>query len=124
MSYQSFEDLEVWQRSRTLVREIYQQTGAYKDWSLRDQMRRAAVSIASNISEGAERNGSAEFQHFIGIAKGSAAELRTQVYLSMDLDLIANTEGQKIVDETKVLGAKLEALRRSLVRRPSPNRNA
>jgi four helix bundle protein len=120
MSYQSFEDLEVWRRARVLVREIYQRTEAFKDWSLRDQMRRAAVSIASNIAEGAERNGNAEFQYFIGIAKGSAAELRTQVYLTMDLGLIANEEGMRMVEETKLLGAKLEVLRRSLIRRQSP----
>lgn len=123
MSYHSFEDLEVWQRSRTLVREVYQHTDAFKDWSLRDQMRRAAVSIASNIAEGAERNANAEFSHFIGIAKGSAAELRTQLYLAMDLGVIANVEGMSMVAETKLLGAKLEALRRSLVRRPTPKPN-
>lgn len=120
MSYQSFEDLEVWQRSRVLAREVYRCTEAFKDWSLRDQMRRSAVSIASNIAEGAERNGNQEFQHFIGIAKGSAAELRTQVYLAVDLGLIANEEGMRMVEETKLLGAKLEALRRSLIRRLSP----
>lgn len=120
MSYQSFENLEVWQRSRVLVREVYRRTEAFKDWSLRDQMRRAAVSIASNIAERAERNGNMEFQHFIGIAKGSAAELRTQVYLTMDLGLIANEQGMSMVEETKLLGAKLEALRRSLIRRQAP----
>jgi len=120
MSYHSFEDLDVWQRSRVLVREVYQRTEGFKDWSLRDQMRRAAVSIASNIAEGAERNANAEFQHFIGIAKGSAAELRTQVYLAMDLALIANEAGLRMVEETKMLGAKLEALRRSLIRRQPP----
>ncbi len=81
-------------------------------------MRRAAVSIASNIAEGAERNGNAEFQHFVGIAKGSAAELRTQLYLACDLGLIAKEEAARTVAETKLLGAKLEALRRSLIRRP------
>ena len=120
MSYQSFEDLEVWQRSRAVAREVYQRTENFKDWSLRDQMRRAAVSVASTRAEGAERNGNAEFQHFIGIAKGSAAELRTQVYLAMDLGLIASEEGTRMVDESKLLGAKLEALRRSLIRRLSP----
>ena len=120
MSYHSFEDLEVWQRSRVLAREVYRHTEAFKDWALRDQMRRAVVSIASNIAEGAERNANAEFSHFIGIAKGSAAELRTQLYLAIDLGVIANTEGMRMVDETKLLGAKLEALRRSLARRTTP----
>ena len=114
MSYQSFEDLEVWQRSRALVRQVYKFTERFRDWSLRHQMRRAAVSVASNIAEGAERNANTEFVQFIGIAKGSAAELRTQLYLTMDLGLIANDEVSRMVEETKLLGAKLEALRRSL----------
>ena len=120
MAYHSFEDLEVWQRSRVLTRDVYQCTERFKDWALRDQMRRAAVSIASNIAEGAERNGNSEFQHFAGIAKGSAAELRTQVYLAVDLGLIASEVGSRMVDETKLLGAKLEALRRSLICRLPP----
>ena len=118
MSYHSFEDLEVWKRARLLVREIYKCTERFRDWSLRDQMRRAAVSVASNIAEGAERNANTEFVQFIGIAKGSAAELRTQLYLSLDLGLVANDEVSRMVDETKLLGAKLEALRRSLRRLP------
>lgn len=118
MSYQSFEELEVWQRARALVREVYRFTERFRDWSLRDQMRRAAVSVASNIAEGAERNANTEFVQFIGIAKGSAAELRTQLYLTLDLGLIANSEVARMVDETKLLGAKLEALRRSLRRLP------
>ena len=117
MSYYSFEDLEVWKRARVLTREVYRFTAGFKDWSLRDQMRRSAVSVAPNIAEGAERNANTEFIQFIGIAKGSAAELRTQLYLTLDLGLIANVEVTRMVDETKTLGAKLEALRKSL--RPS-----
>ncbi len=118
MSYHSFEDLEVWQRARALVREVYQQTEPFADRSLKSQMRRAAVSIASNIAEGAERNANPEFMHFIGIAKGSAAELRTQAYLAIDLGFLPPPAGTALVDETKGLGAKLEALRRSLDRHP------
>ncbi|MCW5549199.1 MAG: four helix bundle protein [Opitutaceae bacterium] len=120
MSYHSFENLEVWRRARALVRETYRSTEVFKDWSLRDQMRRAAVSIASNIAEGAERNGTGEFQHFIGIAKGSAAELRTQLYLTIDLGLVAEAEALRMVEETKQIGAMLEGLRQSLSR-PKPN---
>lgn len=123
VSYHSFEDLEVWQRARALVREIYRHTEAFADRSLKNQMRRAAVSIPSNIAEGAERNANPEFMHFIGIAKGSAAELRTQVYLATDLGFLPTPAGTALVDETKVLGAKLEALRRSLDHRPSVPRS-
>lgn len=118
MSYRSFENLEVWRRSRLLVREVYRCTDGFKDWSLRDQMRRAAVSIVSNIAEGAERNANAEFQHFIGIAKGSAAELRTQLYLVVDLGLVVDTEAARMIEETKQLAAMLEALRQSLAKHP------
>ena len=119
MSYHSFENLEVWRRARGLVREVYRSTDAFRDWSLRDQMRRAAVSIASNIAEGAERNANGEFQHFIGIAKGSAAELRTQLYVTIDLGLVADTDATRMIDETKQLGAMLEGLRQSLARPPA-----
>ncbi len=122
MAYRSFEDLEVWRRARLLVGSVYRCSQGFKDWSLRDQMRRCSVSIASNIAEGAERNARAEFQHFIGIAKGSAAELRTQLYLSMDLGFITNELGAPLIAETKLLGAQLESLRRSLSRHaPTPN---
>ena len=85
-------------------------------------MRRCSVSIASNIAEGAERNARAEFQHFIGIAKGPAAELRTQLYLSVDLGFITNDLGAPLIADTKLLGAQLESLRRSLSRLPpAPN---
>ncbi len=114
MAYQSFEQLEVWQRARALAVAVYRLTSGLQDWALRDQLRRAAVSVASNIAEGAERNSSAEFRHFIGIAKGSAAEVRTQLYLLSDLKFADSAATQGLVDETKVLGAKLEALRQSL----------
>lgn len=114
MAYQSFEQLEVWQRARAPVVAVYRLTSGLQDWSLRDQLRRAAVSVASNITEGAERNSGAEFRHCIGIAKGSAAEVRTQLYLRADLKFADSAATQSLVDETKVLGAKLEALRQSL----------
>lgn len=116
MNYHSFEELEVWQRARRLVLDVYRSTAPFKDGSLRDQMRRAAVSVASNMAEGAARNANPEFQHFIGIAKRSAAELRTQLYLAMDLAWIANEPGMTMVNEAKLLGAKPETLRRSLTR--------
>ena len=117
MSYHSFENLEVWRRARLLVRDVYRSNEGFKDWSLRDQKRRAAVSIASNIAEGAERNANAEFTHFIGIAKGSAAELRTQLYLTIDLGLISDADAGRMIEETKQLGAMLEGLRQSLGKR-------
>ncbi len=73
MAYQSFEDLEVWKRACKLAVEVYKALKDSREFSLKDQMNRAAVSIPSNISEGAERHTIPEFIHFLHIAKGSAA---------------------------------------------------
>ena len=76
MAYGSFEELEVWQRSCALAVRLYDVLDKCRDYSLKDQMTRAAVSIASNIAEGAERGSAADFIRFLHFAKGSAAELR------------------------------------------------
>ncbi len=89
MAYQSFEDLDVWQKAYKLSVDIYRTLKKCKDYGLRDQMTRAGVSIASNIAEGAERDSNAEFIRFLHIAKGSAAELRTQIYIAHDIDIIS-----------------------------------
>ena len=73
MAYSSFEDLEVWQKACKLAVRVYETLKECKDYGLRDQMTRAAVSIASNIAEGAERGSAPDFIRFLHIAKGSAA---------------------------------------------------
>lgn len=95
----SFEELEVWQVSRKLCKEIYEitnQSGLSKDFALRDQIRRSAVSILSNISEGFERKGDKQFNYFLGVAKGSAGELRSQLYIALDLNYISEIEFEKL----------------------------
>jgi four helix bundle protein len=87
-AHERFEDLQVWQAARTLVREIYlcTQSGSFaKDLGLKTQIQRAAVSIMSNIAEGFERSGNKEFSHFLYLAKGSAGEVRSQLYIAFDL---------------------------------------
>lgn len=82
-----FEEIEAWQTARKLTREIYSVSnqGAFsKDFGLRDQMRRAAVSIMSNIAEGFESRTTALFAELLGRAKGSAGELRAQLYVARD----------------------------------------
>ena len=74
MAYGSFEELDVWKRACQLSVNTYQLMASCRDYGLKDQMTRASVSIASNIAEGAERDSIKEFQRFIHIAKGSAAE--------------------------------------------------
>ncbi len=82
-----FEDIEAWQKARELTNAVYSCSGKgafAKDFGLRDQIRRAAVSIMSNIAEGFERSGSAEFLQFLAIAKGSAGEVEAQLYVAFD----------------------------------------
>lgn len=92
---QKFEDIEAWQKARKLTRSIYacSSTGAFaRDFGLRDQIRRAAVSIMSNIAEGFERGGSAEFIQFLAIAKGSTGEVEAQLYVALDQKYITEEQ--------------------------------
>lgn len=82
-----FEDIEAWNKSRELAKEIYAISNAgpfARDFGLRDQIRRASVSIMSNIAEGFERGSNKEFIQFLYIAKGSAGEVRSQLYVALD----------------------------------------
>ncbi len=88
---EKFEDLIAWQKARELTKSIYKVTkiGDFlKDFGLRDQIRRASVSIMSNIAEGFERGGRSEFHQFLVIAKGSCAELRSQLYVALDVEYL------------------------------------
>lgn len=82
-----FEDIESWKSARKLTNEIYKATstgGFVRDFGLKDQIRRASVSILSNIAEGFERGNDNEFAYFLGIAKGSTGEVRAQLYVALD----------------------------------------
>jgi four helix bundle protein len=114
MAYQSFEDLEVWKRACRLAVRVYQELGGLTDRSLRDQMQRAAVSIASNIAEGSERGSTKDFLRFLSIAKGSAAELRTQLYIATRIQVQPGDGIQNLVQETREIGAMLQGLRAAL----------
>jgi len=86
-TFQKFEDIEAWQKARKLTREIYtvsNENPFSKDFGLRDQIRKASVSVMSNIAEGFERGGTKEFIQFLSIAKGSSGELRSQLYVALD----------------------------------------
>jgi four helix bundle protein len=86
-TFKKFEDIEAWQKARELTRVIYRisQDGPFsKDFGLRDQIRRASISVMSNIAEGFERNGTGEFIQFLAIAKGSVGEVRAQLYIAVD----------------------------------------
>ncbi|MEL6445389.1 MAG: four helix bundle protein [Bacteroidota bacterium] len=103
-AFKRFEDMEAWQAARRLVGEIYAatNTGAFqRDFSLRDQIRRAAISVPSNIAEGFERGSDRDFARFLLIAKGSAGEVRAQLYCALDLGYLSNEEFQHLHDLVK-----------------------
>ena len=96
---EKFEDLIAWQKSRVLVREVYRMTRKQnfrRDFGLTDQIRRAAVSVMSNIAEGFDRGGRAEFHQFLVIAKGSCAEVRSQIYVALDAGYLEQKEFQQL----------------------------
>lgn len=111
--FQSFEDLEVWKRSCAIAVRVYEELKECRDFALRDQMQRAAVSIASNIADGAERGGK-DFQRFLRIASGSAAELRTQVYIATKVSLLSPTVMTELVSELKEISKMIRGLTKSI----------
>jgi len=96
-----FEDLLIWQKSIELTKIVYKHTeGKYfsKDFGLRDQVRRSAVSIPSNIAEGFERESNRQLVYFLLVAKASAGELRTQLFIAKELNYITEKEYQLVYD--------------------------
>ena len=83
-----FEDLICWQKSRELVREIYKAFKSLNDLGFKDQIQRASVSVMSNIAEGFESGTQQEFINYLYIAKGSAGEVRAQLYAALDIDYL------------------------------------
>jgi four helix bundle protein len=108
MGYCSFEDLDVWKKSCRLTVSLYNQMKNCRDYSFKDQMCRAAVSIASNIAEGAERDSKQEYIRFLHIAKGSAAELRTQLYIAGEIKILDKAAVQEMTSELKHISAMLQ----------------
>lgn len=109
-----FEGLAVWQRSKAIAVEVCRASRSCKDWGFRDQIMRSSVSVPSNIAEGAERNGTKEFIYFLGIAKGSLAELRTQIMIGLELEYFEPVIANQWITETRELSKMLHGLIRSL----------
>jgi four helix bundle protein len=100
----NFEDLEIWKHARDLANKIYKLSGSgtfSKDFGLRDQIRRAAVSIMSNIAEGYERGGNQELLQFLSVAKGSCGEVRCQLYIACDQGYISTKVCEELTDYCK-----------------------
>ncbi len=119
MSYQSFEELEVWKIACQISIELYSELKDCKDYSFRDQMQRASVSIASNIAEGSERNSNKEFIRFLYIAKGSAAELKTQLYIAHKVGIISLEKRNEFSDKLLSVSKMLHSLIKSILSKPN-----
>jgi four helix bundle protein len=102
MKITRFEDLKIWQIALKITKEIYEITSKKEfsnDFSLRDQIRRAIISVSSNIVEGFEKNNNNEFIRFLKIAKGSIGEVRNQLYIAFAVNYIEQEEFDKLDNE-------------------------
>ena len=92
MKFERFEDILAWQKARVIVNKVYAATANSKDWGFNDQIQRAAISIMNNIAEGYERRSNNEFRNFLYISKGSCGEVRSMLYVALDLHIIAKPQ--------------------------------
>jgi len=125
MKIERFEDLEVWKHARRLANLVYRPTGKSllaRDFGLRDQMRRAGVSIMSNIAEGFESRTQAMFVEFLGRAKGSAGELRSQAYLALDQLYLLQAEFDEVYQLVESCSKQLAGLMKYLESKPNTPR--
>ena len=129
MTIEKFEDLVAWQKARVLTAKVYAATRAglfSKDFGLIDQIRRASVSIGSNIAEGFERGNNREFMTFLGIAKGSAGEVRSQLYTAYDVGYLSDEELSEMAElskgVSKLINGLILSLRKSTVAGMCSNR--
>lgn len=109
----SFEDLECWQDSRKIVYGVYRICSVHafkRDYGLMDQMKRTAISIMANIAEGFSRRGNKEFVQFLFIAKSSAAELQSHLYVALDQGYINRSEFDEIYQEADKVQRKISSL--------------
>ncbi len=112
-----FEDLIAWQKARKLTREIYQITrqGSFaRDFGLSGQIQRAAVSIMSNVAEGFERGGRSQFHQFLSIAKASCAEVRSQLYVALDVGYLNQNNFRELLLQAEELARIIGGLRMSV----------
>ena len=114
---EKFEDLIAWQKARELTKQIYFVSGNgsfAKDWGLKDQLRRASVSVMSNVAEGFDRAGRPEFRQFLVIAKGSCAEVRAQLYVALDVGYLSKQQFEELFALADETGRVINGLRASI----------
>jgi four helix bundle protein len=105
-----FEDLEVWKRLARLCADVYKGLGGLIDYGFKDQITRSALSVPSNISEGYERESMKEMINFLSYAKGSAGELRTQIYIGIEIEYIPQNIGKQWLNEVLEISKMLHGL--------------
>lgn len=116
---QKFEDLIAWQKAREFVKEIYKMTRQSefaKDFGLSDQIRRATVSIMSNIAEGFERSSRLEFNRFLFMVKASCAEVRSHLYVAYDCAYLTNNSFEVLLAKAEEIGRIIGGLRLAVIR--------
>ena len=119
---QSYRDLVVWKKSMTLVLDVYRSTQSFpkpETYGLVAQLRRAAVSVPSNIAEGQARLSTAEFKQSLGHARGSLMEVETQILISQELGYLEHDQSEKLLSASAEVGKILNGLLNSLVRERS-----
>ncbi len=107
---QTFEDLLIWKESMKMCIEIYRLFKESRDFGFKDQVQRTSVSVPSNIAEGFERQSSKEFIQYLYIAKASNGELRTQLLLAIELNIIEEKTGLNLVERAKKISAMMQSL--------------
>ncbi len=109
-----FEELDVWKKAARLSADLYKIMAESKDFGFRDQITRAGLSIPSNIAEGYERSTDKEIANFLNYAKGSAGELRTQIYIGMDIGYIEHETGKRLLIQAEEISRMLHGLIKSV----------
>lgn len=124
--FKSFEEIEAWQRARELVRQVYRASGTgdfFRDFGLRDQMRRAGVSVMANIAEGFERGSNKQFLQYLAVAKASSAEVRCHLYVALDQGYLSKEEAATLFERVTEVSKMIAGLMRHLRSLPSVTRN-
>ncbi len=114
MAVQKFEDLLVWRKSQDLVVDIYSCFKDNEDFSFRDQIKRASISVSNNIAEGFERNSNADFMRFLYFALASNSEVRSMLYLSVRLNFLTSEKAETIINNTNEISKMLYGLIKSI----------
>lgn len=112
-AFKSFEEIISWKKARILCREIYLLSANdkfSKDFGLKDQIRRSAVSVMANIAEGYERKSDGDFKRFLNISKGSLAEVKSHLYISLDLEYVSDEQFKKLIIDIDEINKTLYGL--------------